>query len=305
MIGDFHFIRPWWLTALVPLALLVWMIYRRQNASRAWRNVIAPHLLPFLVSGANRRSRISPLLFIAIGWAVSVIAIAGPTWRREPAPFAEETAPLAIVIKVSPSMMTEDIEPSRLARSVQKIHDLLSQRPGAKTALIAYAGSSHLVMPVTTDGGIIDTFAQSLDPHIMPQDGDVAADAMRQANDVLSGNGSILWITDSIAPEQVAPLASWRKSSRIPVRLLAPLLAGGEFDSLSKSAGAADASVVRVTSDDSDISSVVRAAKFDSIAGDEAGNHWQESGYWLAYLVAALSLPFFRKGWMVSTAARG
>src|SRR5262249_5426661 len=149
--------------------------------------------------------RFTPLLLIAIGWAISVIAIAGPTWRREPAPFADDTAALAIVVKVTPSMTTEDIEPSRLARSVQKIHDLLTQRRGAKTALIAYAGSAHLVMPITSDGGIIDTFAQSLDPKIMPSDGDAAADALKLADQTLAGSGSILWITDSVAPEQRAP----------------------------------------------------------------------------------------------------
>lgn len=306
MIGDFHFIRPWWLAALLPLAAMVWHIHRRQNTAQAWRAVIAPHLLPYLVSGASRRTWVSPLVLIAIGWLLSTIAIAGPTWRREPAPFAEETAALAIVVRVSPSMMTEDVAPSRLARSVEKIHDLLALRPDARTSLIAYAGTAHLVMPVTTDGGIIDTFAQALDPHVMPEpDGDAAADALREADASLGGHGSILWITDGVAPEQAAPLAAWRRSSRTPVRLLAPLLAGPELDALSKAAAPAGAKVVRLTSDDADVSAVARAATFDAVAGDDRGGRWQESGYWLTPAVAALILPFFRKGWMVSTAARG
>src|SRR5262245_31092419 len=109
MIGDFHFIRPLWLLALIPLALLVLAIRRRQDASRSWQGIVAPHLLPFLLSGENRGTRFSPLLLIAIGWTVGVIAVAGPTWQREPAPFADDTAALAIVVSVSPSMMTEDV----------------------------------------------------------------------------------------------------------------------------------------------------------------------------------------------------
>src|SRR5262245_33067985 len=220
MIGDFHFIRPWWLLALVPLALLVWAIRRRQDAAQPWRGIIAPNLLPFLLSGSTQRKVLSPLLLIAIGWLVSVIAIAGPTWRREPAPFAEDTAALAIVIKVTPSMKTEDVQPDRLTRSVQKIKDLLALRPGAKTALIAYAGSAHVVMPATTDAGIINTFAQALDPKIMPNDGDVVADALQLAEETLkrAGSGSILWIADNVAPEQAAALSQWRKKSSTPVR---------------------------------------------------------------------------------------
>lgn len=306
MMADFHFLRPWLLLTLIPCALLWWAIWRRQNAAQVWHGIVAPHLLPFLLRGQTRHARFSPLHLIAIGWFVSVIAIAGPTWRREPAPFADDTAALAIVIKVSPSMVTEDVQPSRLARSVQKIHDLLVQRRGAKTALIAYAGTAHVVMPATTDEGIINTFAQSLDPKIMPEDGDVAADALRFADRALAeaGSGSILWITDNIAPEQLAPLAVWRKQSRTTVRLLPPLLPGAELDTLLGNAKSVDAEVVRLAADDSDVSSLARAAKFATAASGELSDRWEESGYWLTPLLLVLLLPFYRRGWMAPTANR-
>ncbi|HEY7001654.1 MAG TPA: VWA domain-containing protein [Candidatus Udaeobacter sp.] len=305
MISDFHFIRPWWLLALGPLALLVWTIYRRQDAGQPWRGIIAPNLLPFLLSGSTRRKIFSPLLLIAIGWTVTVIAIAGPTWRREPAPFAEDTAALAIVVKVAPSMKTEDVQPDRLSRSVQKIKDLLALRRGAKTALIAYSGSAHVVMPATTDDGIIDTFAQALDPKIMPSDGDVAADALRLADQTLSeaGSGSILWITDSVAPEQSAALSRWRKESSTPVRLLPPLLPGNELDAVKQRARSADANLVRLSADNSDVQTLARAAKFSTAVTGESSNRWKESGYLLTPLIVALMLPFFRRGWMVRTSA--
>jgi Ca-activated chloride channel family protein len=201
-------------------------------------------------------------------------------------------------------MTTEDVQPGRLARSVEKIHDLLKQRAGAKTSLIAYAGTAHVVMPLTTDGGIIDTFAQALDPKIMPTDGDVSADALRLADQTLkdAGSGSILWITDGIAPEQAGALAAWRKSSGTPVRLLPPLLPGPELDAVSVAARPAGASLVRLASDDSDVSTLARAAQFSTVATGELSNRWTESGYWLTPLIAALLLPFFRKGWMVMPA---
>ena len=305
MIGDFHFIRPWWLLAWLPLAALVWAMQRRQDATHAWHGVVAPHLLPFLLSGQAQRRRFSPLLIVALAGFVAVLAIAGPTWQRQPAPFAEDTAALAIVIKVSPSMMTEDVQPSRLARSVQKIQDLLEQRRGAKTALIAYAGSAHVVMPATSDEGIINTFAQALDPKVMPGDGDVADKALQLADQTLAdaGGGSILWITDSVATEQAVQLRSWRRKSSTPLRLLPPLLPGSEWDALPQTARVADACVERLTADDSDVASLARAAKFTATTGGELSDHWEESGYWLTPLLAALLLLFFRRGWMLQTAA--
>jgi Ca-activated chloride channel family protein len=306
MTTDLHFLRPWWLLALVPCALLWWGIRQRQSTAQIWHGIVAPHLLPFLLRGQARTRRFSPLTLIGFGWCVSVVAIAGPTWRREPAPFADDTAALAIVIKVSPSMLTEDVQPSRLARGVQKIRDLLVLRRGARTALIAYAGTAHVVMPATTDEGIINTFAQALDPKIMPQDGDVAAEALRLADEALaqSGSGSILWITDNIAPEQMPALSAWRSHSTTAVRVLPPLLSGGELDAVTRSAEKVHGSIVRLSPDDSDVSSLASAARFATAPAGESSDRWEESGYWLTPLVAALLLPFYRRGWMAQTAQR-
>jgi Ca-activated chloride channel homolog len=126
-------------------------------------------------------------------------------------------------------MRTPDIQPDRLTRSVQKIHDLLNLRPGAKTSLIAYSGTAHVVMPVTKDENIVNNFAGALDPKIMPSEGDSAAEALRLADQTLagSGSGSIVWIADNIAPEESSSLARWRKSSRTPLHLLMPLSRSG------------------------------------------------------------------------------
>ena len=306
MIADLHFLRPWLLLALVPAALLWWGLRRHTDARQMWKGIVAPHLLAHLLSGEERRARFGPLEFIALGWLIAVVACAGPAWRRLPAPFADDTAALAIVVKVSPSMMTEDVQPGRLARAVEKVHDLLAQRGGAKTSLIAYDGTAHVVMPATTDAGIIDTFAQALDPKIMPAEGDAAAAALRLADKSLrdAGSGSILWITDSVAPEEAAALASWRKGSDTPLRLLPPLLPGGEWDAVNQAARTVDATLVRLAADDADVRTLAREAKFSTVTVGGEGDRWEDGGYWLLPAVALLLLIFFRRGWMVSTAAR-
>lgn len=303
----FHFIRPEWLLALIPAALLWWWMRRRADASQPWRGIIAPHLLPHLLSGSEVKARFGPLERIALVWLIVILAIAGPTWKHVPAPFAEDTAALAVVIKVAPSMLTEDIQPSRLVRATQKVHDLLELRADAKSSLIAYSGSAHVVMPATTDGGIIDSFAQALDPKIMPTEGDVAAAALKLADRTLedAGGGSILWITDSIAPEQAAALAGWRKASRTAVSLLPPLMAGPELETLAAAARNARADVVPLTADDTDVTELAGRAQYARSRGGDSDAAWAESGYWLTPVLAVLLLPFFRKGYMVSTVATG
>ncbi len=306
MMSSFHFIRPWWLLAFIPLAGLIWMIRHRQNANAtlSWRGIIAPPLLPFLLSHpqTNRKRRFSPLILLGFAWGITVFAIAGPTSRREPSPFVDDIAPLAIIVKVTPSMTTEDIQPSRLARSVQKTSNLLALRRGAHAALVAYAGTAHLVVPLTTDGSIIDSFAQALNPEIMPGSGDAAVEALRLAGRTLGESGSILWMTDELNEEQIPLLAQWKRETALPVQLLPPLPEGSELDQLLHNVHAIGWRVVKITADDSDVEQLARTARFSTASANEPGDRWQESGYWLTPFLAVALLPFFRKGWMAASA---
>ena len=99
-------------------------------------------------------------------------------------------------------------------------------------------------------------------------------------------------------------MGQWRKTSGVSVQLLAPLLPGSELDALSKAARAADVQLVRLTADSGDVTELARAAKFSTARTGELTGRWQEAGYFLTPVIVLLLLPFFRKGWMASTAAR-
>ncbi|MEK7949203.1 VWA domain-containing protein [Luteolibacter soli] len=304
--GDFHFLRPWWLVALVPLAIIVWALRRASDAATPWRGIVADHLLPYLVQGTAVKRRLGPWWMVVGSALLAVIILAGPAWKREPSPFADDVAALAIVIRISPSMQTEDIAPNRLARSVQKVHDLLGRRGGSKAALIAYAGSAHLVMPPTVDVEIIDSFAGSLDPKIMPEEGDAAGEALKLADQTLAtvGGGSILWITDEVSPDEVAAVSLWRSKTHTPIRVLAPVSDEAALKDLRSHTESGSSELIQLTPDDSDIDRLERASRFSAAAPMEGGDRWQDSGYWLTPVLVLLVLAFFRKGWMQSLAAR-
>ena len=138
----------------------------------------------------------------------------------------EDTSALVLAVTVTPTMLmlAQDIQPSRLARAAQKIHDLLVQRPGTQTALVAYAGSAHLVLPLTRDASLIEGFVADLAPDIMPVEGDVAGLALALADQQLRKSrrcGSILLVGDSVAAEQVPLLTAHRQNGGAPVYILA------------------------------------------------------------------------------------
>ena len=298
--SDFHFLRPWWLLALLPVAVAGRRLWAQSDPSRPWRGLIAPHLLPHLLVGAGKHPGNGPAAALIAGWVAAVIALSGPAWTREPAPFADDTAVLAIALKVTPSMQTRDVQPTRLARAVQKIHDLLVLRPGAKTALVAYSGSAHRVMPLTTDAAIVDSFAAELSPDVMPAEGDAAGAALGLAHAIVARSGQrgwVLWIGDAVAPDQAAALRAYRDKGQTPVSVLAIAGDGPEWESLRAAAATLGAGLVRVTPDDADVRRLAGNTRF-SAATDGTGERWRDAGYWLVPVLAGVCLFWFREGWV-------
>ena len=206
-LAAFTFLRPLVLLGLLPLALL-WLLLRRRTAADAPAVPdIAPHLLAALTIGRSERRRLgAPDLLIGAAMLMT-LAAAGPAWRPAPSPFVSETAPLVIALDLSPSMTATDIAPSRLERAKQKIRDLVALRAGARTALVAYAGSAHLVMPLTDDPTVLLPFLEALDPGIMPDAGRTASAALALAESLLAQEdtpGSVLFVTDGIDPADIA-----------------------------------------------------------------------------------------------------
>jgi Ca-activated chloride channel family protein len=121
-------------------------------------------------------------------------------------------------------MQSQDVQPTRSARATEKIRDLLALRPGAKTALFAYAGTTHRVMPFTGDAGVIDSFAAELAPDVMPVEGSAAGPALTAADEAVKKSGRagwVLWIADAATPDELKALEQYRAEARTPVSVLA------------------------------------------------------------------------------------
>lgn len=312
--SGFHFLRPAWLIALVPVVLVIVAIAKRQDATRAWRGIIDENLLRHLMVNPPSQGKFRPVHLLAVVWGIAVLALAGPTWRREPAPFTDDEAAVIFAIEVTPTMLAQDVQPSRLERGVHKIRDLLDLRGGAKSALIAYSGSAHLVMPITGDTEIIGSFAEELDPEIMPREGDAAAEAISLASEQLRSAGlpgSIVLITDGIDSTQeqalnevgnaaIHILAVAGDQSK-PLPLSSPPAPALDRESFERTADAIGGTLTIVTPDDQDVRRLNRNITTSFVAAQQAdgGERWMDMGYWLTPWIAVIAAIWFRPGWVV------
>ncbi|GAL16119.1 TPR domain protein in aerotolerance operon [Vibrio astriarenae] len=124
---------------------------------------------------------------------LAIITCAGPTWQREASPFGEDKAQVVFVLDVSSSMTQTDVPPTRLERAKHKITDLIELRGGGNNALIAYAGSAHIAMPMTQDSAILTPFLQAIEPQVMPVAGKSLASTLPVIESLLPLIQAAVW----------------------------------------------------------------------------------------------------------------
>jgi Ca-activated chloride channel homolog len=300
-LANFHFIRPGWLL-LAPVAVAIWWWWQRSaDPLHGWRAQMDSALLEALATGRDRGGKwliVAPL----VAWLLAVVVIAGPTWRPEPNPFAEETAPLVILLKADTSMDKEDVAPSRLERARLKIADLADARKGQPLALIAYAGSAHLVLLPTKDTAVVAQMAAQINPDVMPAPGDHLELALTKGGDLLAKQetpGSILVVADSVDGDLAAITEAHQKHGKFPVEFLAVNEPdSSEDDALRKAARGLRAKVEPLTADNTDIAAIVRAAARPPVSRSALmtkGTRWQEGGWYLLPILALLAALAFRR----------
>ncbi len=325
--SNLHFLRPMWFWGLIPGIGLWILMLLEQSKSYRWRSVIAPHLLRHLVRHPRRRSWLRPTAVALPCLVLSVMTLAGPAWKRQDTPFVQDEAPLVVALDLSQSMNAIDVQPTRLQRAQQKIRDLLALRAGARTGLIAYAGSSHMVLPLTDDPKVIEMYLVSLETGLMPVAGKNPEKALKLAEEMLvreTAPGTILFVTDGIGDRYAPVFAEHKKASPHQVLVLAvgtsnggPVRLGKEgflkdargqrvistldrkgLEALERQAGTY---VVGATLDDRDVEKVVRKVNTHLKSVQAVGERvpWEDYGYYLVFCVLPISLLWFRKGWTI------
>lgn len=288
-LGAFHFLRPWWLLLALAAPAALWLERRRREEAGGWRGVVAPHLLAGLLVAEGDRPRLRPAIAAAWLFPLLALALAGPSWRREQSPFVTDRASMAIALDLSRAA-----EPV-LAAGKRKVRDLVAARAGARTGLVAYAGSAHPALPPTDDPRLIETYVSALAPDVMPRDGSAAAAALTAAIAMLDaepGAGTVVFVTPSIPASEAAAFGAAVRATRHAVLVLGT--GAGPFD------GAAGAAVVTPTPDTADVERIAARAQrhFAAAPSDDPTLRWRDAGPWVALLLVPVALLYARRGFL-------
>ena len=220
---------------------------------------------------------------LAVAAFLGVVALAGPRWGEER--IVAETRGLSVVLAVdiSRSMLAEDATPSRLRRAVREARRLVQDLDGDRIGLIAFAGSSYIMSPLSIDGSALTLYLDALDPDMASQGGTGLAPALRQGGELLQASSELadrvlVVFTDGEAHDSLPPITAQaerlkadgirlilvaeggRSPTRIPVRDDHGVLLGYQKDE--------DGRVIETTRRDDMLGAAADAAQGTLVAAD-------------------------------------
>lgn len=327
-LSGFHFLRPWWLLALAPLAILLYRLWRGGLVDRNWQEVCDAALLPFILQRSPGTRGRRALLLLALCGLLLVLALAGPAWQRLPTPVQRAASALVIVVDLSRSMDAGDVRPSRLERARYKITDLLRLRREGQTALVIYAADAFTVAPLSDDVRTITAQLPALATDLPPTQGKAPGAGLARAARLLARGGvqrgHVLLVTDAAAPgarrgvqslaaagHRVSVLAAGTRDGA-PIALPeggflkdeqgAIVFPKTDHRALRALAGAGGGRYAVLRQDDSDVQALhAFFSRAPAVEEVDPGlilqpDTWQDQGHWLALLALPLAALGFRRG---------
>ncbi len=326
----FHFIRPYWFLAFIPLFIGFVLLLRAAKHSTPWMKICDEHLLNhLLVKTKSKNSLFGYCLYFIIG-TMLIFAIAGPTWEQSKQPVFQSAAARVFILDLSLSMKAEDIKPTRLARAKLKLLDMLELTTEGQSALIVFASSPFVVSPLTDDADTIAAMIPTLDSDLMPAQGSRPELALKMAGDLLSQSntpvGDIFLITDGVNDLVLAAADSLvAQGHRLSVLAVGtengapiPYVGGGfvndasggivipktDFQLLSTLANRGNGFFSSITANDNDVNYLLSNTKTNDVQEESEGDDrnislWQEKGSWLLLIALPFFALAFRRGWLV------
>jgi len=197
----FRFEHPedlYWLL-LLPLLLAVFIFYMKSK-KRALKRFGDMQLLRSLMPEVALKKYHLKFWILWICSGLFVLTIAGPQFGSKLETVKKQGIEVMICLDVSNSMLSTDINPTRLDKAKQILSRLVDNLDNDKIGLIVFAGDAFIQLPITSDYISAKMFLSSIKPAMVPTQGTAIGSAINLAMKSFSPNETtektIILITD-------------------------------------------------------------------------------------------------------------
>jgi Ca-activated chloride channel family protein len=212
---------PWAALLALPMALLSGAVYWLWHRRRVGRLALlgGDAAIARLAPADVRKPPIARALRVSIAVGLMTIGFSGPRWGAGTGIVKTDGIDVVLAMDASLSMLTQDERPSRLERMKQEVRRFRAAAPGDRVALLAFAGRSYILTPLTNDAGAIDLFLDNLDPSIVGQAGTALEPTIRQGIGLLqaargSGSRALVILSDGEAFDDAAATLAAARDAR-------------------------------------------------------------------------------------------
>lgn len=306
-IVNFHFMRPYWLILLLLPVFFYWKFMKGVDNQSSWEKVCDKNLLEFLLIKGSSSVRRFMVYAFSIGFIFSIIAAAGPTWKKREIPALIYDNPVMILLNLSSDMYEKDIAPNRLTRAKHKIADLLGEIKNAQAGLIVYTEEPFLISPITDDFNVIKNLLPPLDFDIMPTNGDRLDRAIEMAHkkleDASLNTGNIVVFTSDVGQKFDLTSDMARGANNAGYKVSVIKISDDENEKLSLIVDVGGGVYSSISANDADIKTVAALVN-NNVDGEfktskNLQENWEDYGYYLVIIPLLCCLCFFRRGVLV------
>jgi Ca-activated chloride channel family protein len=176
------------LLLVVALFVAAYFFFEKISQSKL-EKAFGKKVAAYLAQSTSLVKRRIQILLQAAGLILLIVALARPQAGESQQEVKSEGVELLILADVSESMLSEDVKPSRLQEMKIELSKLLELMPGNKIGIIAFAGSSSLLSPLTTDPNALRMYIDSLDVNSVSSQGTNFETALSYAKEAFEKGG--------------------------------------------------------------------------------------------------------------------
>ncbi len=182
--------QPAWLLLLILLpllgtgAVLVSRLRRRQ-----WQVFVADRLRPALLRSGGPLPRWLALGFLLAATGALIAALSRPQGDAGTETEKSTGRNILIALDLSRSMRVADVKPDRLTQAKVVIYELLEALPDERIGLVGFAGTAHLLAPLTIDHGAVREIVEQVDENWVELGGSDFTRALKLAISTLKETG--------------------------------------------------------------------------------------------------------------------
>jgi Ca-activated chloride channel homolog len=207
------------------LLLFSGLAYLRSTSRDTVARFVSPVMQTRLVHASSWQRGWWQLGLLMLSVIFAVLALLRPQARGKTETVVQgtNTADVMFVLDVSKSMLAEDAAPNRLARAKAEVSQLVARLPGHRVGLIAFAGRSVQVCPLTPDRSFFDLVLTDVNPATAGRGGTRIGEAVKVALRAFpdgAGGKLIVLITDGEDQESF-PLEAAKAARSAGVKIVA------------------------------------------------------------------------------------